>query len=73
MDKENLWQVCDHILLESADEIELKSHQIAICKACATLPPYNIETLESVPEGILKDLIKDMDIVVGAEYLDKKE
>jgi hypothetical protein len=69
MDKKNLWGVCEHILTGSASEALLRPDKIALCKRCTVeLPP---ESFQTVYENRLKDLIKDIDIIGGMEFLDK--
>jgi hypothetical protein len=71
MDKENLWGVCEHILTGSANEILIRRDKIALCKWCAV--EFFPERFQAVYESQLRDLIEDINIVVGVEYLDKKE
>jgi len=42
-----------------------------LCKLCTVILP--VEDLNTVYESQLRDLIEDINIVVGVEYLDKKE
>ena len=71
MDKENLWGVCEHILTGSANEVLLRRGKIALCKRCAV--EFSPERFQAVYESQLRDLIEDINIVVGMEHLDKKE
>jgi len=71
MDKDALWRACEHIFFGSANEVWLRREKIALCKRCAVgLSP---ERLQTVFESHLREIIKDIDIVVGMEHLDKKE
>ena len=71
MDKENLWEVCEHIHIGSARQILLKRDKTALCKQCSMELPT--EELQAVSESHLRDLIVDMAMVIGLEHLDKKE
>jgi len=71
MDEESLWGVCEHILIGSTNEALLRHDKIALCKLCTVILP--VEDLNTVYESQLRDLIEDINIVVGVEYLDKKE
>jgi hypothetical protein len=71
MDKENLWEVCEHIFFKGANEVWLRGDKIALCKRCTVgLSPERVQT---VNESQLRDLIEDMAMVIGLEHLDKKE
>jgi len=71
MDKENLWEVCEHIYIGSAKQILLKRDKVALCRRCTMELPT--EELQAVSESHLRNLIEDMAMVIGLEHLDKKE
>jgi hypothetical protein len=68
---ENLWGVCEHILIGSARQILLRRDKVALCKRCTMELPT--EELQAVSESHLRDLIEDMAMVIGLEHLEKKE
>ena len=71
MDKENLWEVCEHIFFGGANEVWLKRDKIALCKQCTVgLSPERVQT---VNESQLREIIKGIGIVVGMGFLDEKE
>jgi len=71
MDEENLWGVCEHILIGSANEALLRHDKIALCKLCTVI--LSAEDLNTVYESHLMELIKGIDIIAGIESLGEKE
>jgi hypothetical protein len=61
MDKDALWEVCEHILTGSANKVLLRRGKIALCERCATELPT--ERLQTVYESQLMLLIKSKDII----------
>ncbi len=49
MDKDPLWEVCEHILTGSDNKILLRPDKIALCKLCAVILP--VEYLHPVYES----------------------
>ena len=68
---ENLWGVCEHILIGSASEILLKPDKIALCRLCTVI--LSVEDLHAVYESHLMELIKDIDIIDGIGPLEDME
>ena len=71
MDKGNLWGVCEHVLIGSANEALLRHDKVALCKVCTVILP--VENLHAVYESHLIELLKDIDIIAGIESLGEKE
>ena len=72
MDKNALWIVCEHIYIGSAEEIHLRPNNRVTCNLCA-VTPTNAKRVRALFESHLREIIKDIDIVVGMKYLDEKE
>ena len=71
MNKENIWEVCEHVFIGSANEVLLRHDKIALCKLCTS--ELTIEHLHTVYKSQLIELIKDIDIIAGTESLNEKE
>jgi len=57
MDKENLWEVCEHIYIGSAKQILLKRDKVALCRRCTMELPT--EELQAVfPQKSYKLFLK---------------
>ena len=71
MNNKNLWGVCEHVFIGSANEVLLRHDKMALCKLCTAELP--IEDLHTVYKSHLIELIKDVDIIAGTESLNKKQ